>query len=42
MAKSKKKQQTGKTVLEKRRAKLAKREVVSRQRKRAAAMHATG
>lgn len=34
VAKSKQNQQTGKTVLEKRRAKKAKREVVARQRKR--------
>ena len=35
MAKAKQNQQTGKTVLEKRRAKKAKREIVARQRKRA-------
>lgn len=35
VAKAKRKQQTGKTLLEKRRAKKAKREVVARQRKRA-------
>ena len=35
MARSKQNQQTGKTVLEKRRAKKAKRDVVARQRKRA-------
>jgi hypothetical protein len=35
MARSKRKQQTGKTVLEKRRAKQAKRAVVTRERKRA-------
>ena len=38
MAKSKRNQQTGKTVLEKRRAKKAKRAVVARQRKRADAV----
>lgn len=38
MAKSKMNQQTGKTVIEKRRAKKAKRDVVSRQRKRADAV----
>jgi hypothetical protein len=38
MAKAKRNQQTGKTVLEKRRAKQAKRVVVARQRKRADAV----
>ncbi len=35
MVKAKQNQQTGKTVLEKRRAKKAKRDVITRQRKRA-------
>jgi hypothetical protein len=38
VAKAKQNQQTGKTVLEKRRAKKAKRDVVAKQRKRADAM----
>lgn len=38
VAKAKRKQQTGKTVLEKRRLKKAKREVVTRERKRAASV----
>ncbi|HEY9556969.1 MAG TPA: hypothetical protein VIR58_09545 [Acidimicrobiales bacterium] len=38
MAKAKRSQKTGKTVLEKRRAKQAKREVVAKERKTASAM----
>ena len=41
MAKTKQNQQTGKTVLEKRRAKKAKRALVSRQRKRADSVRPT-
>jgi len=41
VARSKQNQQTGKTVLEKRRAKKAKRDVVARQRKRADVVRAT-
>ncbi len=41
MAKAKQNQQTGKTVLEKRRAKKAKRALVARQRKRADSVRLT-
>jgi hypothetical protein len=41
VARSTRKQQTGKSVLEKRRAKQAKRDVVARQRKRADAVRTT-
>lgn len=41
MAKAKRKQQTGKTVLEKRRVKKAKRDVVDKQRKRADVVRAS-